>query len=232
MRDVRDLLEAEAADVIVVKPVRVGGPGAVAEIAASAAARGVPVVVSTLFETGDRDRRGPGDGREVAGCHDRRAGPTRSTTAWRRPGCSSTTCSLGSFVVSDGRMRAPGGAGAGGLGVVLDARALDRFRVESIGSLRMTLRPLVSGTLAESARVVARAGGAGRIALVDGSTRWTWADLDARADAVARGLVTAGVGAGARVAVVALPSAAAVATLHGIARVGAVAAPVGTGLTA
>jgi O-succinylbenzoic acid--CoA ligase len=95
----------------------------------------------------------------------------------------------------------------------------------------MTLRPLVSGTLAESARVVARAGGAGRIALVDGSTRWTWADLDDRADAVARGLLTAGVGAGARVAVVALPSAATLATLHGIARVGAVAAPVGTGLT-
>ena len=32
-------------------------------------------------------------------------------------------------------MRAPGGAGAGGLGVVLDARALERFRVDAIGSL-------------------------------------------------------------------------------------------------
>ena len=43
---------ADAADVLVVKPARVGGPGAVAEIAALAAARGVPVVISTLFETG------------------------------------------------------------------------------------------------------------------------------------------------------------------------------------
>ncbi len=49
---VRDLLAAEAVDVLVVKPARVGGPAAAAEIAERAAARGVPVVVSTLFETG------------------------------------------------------------------------------------------------------------------------------------------------------------------------------------
>ena len=52
VRDVRGLLEADAVDVIVVKPARVGGPAAVAEIAELAAARGVPVVISTLFETG------------------------------------------------------------------------------------------------------------------------------------------------------------------------------------
>ena len=37
---------------LVVKPVRVGGPVAVAEIAVAARASGVPVVLSTLFETG------------------------------------------------------------------------------------------------------------------------------------------------------------------------------------
>ena len=35
-----------------VKPARVGGPAVVREIAARAAAAGVPVVVSTFFETG------------------------------------------------------------------------------------------------------------------------------------------------------------------------------------
>jgi L-Ala-D/L-Glu epimerase len=48
----RDLLAAGAADVLVVKPSRVGGPIAAWEIAAMAAADGVPVVISTLFETG------------------------------------------------------------------------------------------------------------------------------------------------------------------------------------
>ena len=45
-------LAAGAADVLVVKPARVGGPAVVREIAARAAAAGVPVVVSTFFETG------------------------------------------------------------------------------------------------------------------------------------------------------------------------------------
>ena len=48
----RRILEAGAADVLVVKPARVGGPVAVLEIAAAARARGVAVVISTLFETG------------------------------------------------------------------------------------------------------------------------------------------------------------------------------------
>jgi o-succinylbenzoate synthase len=134
VRDVRDLLEAEAADVIVVKPARVGGPGAVAEVAASAAVRGVPVVVSTLFETGV----GIAAALAMAGRL-----PDVTTAQWPDPldhglatsGLLEHDLLLGSFVVVDGRMRAPGGPGAGGLSVVLDARALDRFRVESIGSL-------------------------------------------------------------------------------------------------
>jgi L-Ala-D/L-Glu epimerase len=47
-----EALAAGAADVLVVKPARVGGPGVVREIAVRAAAAGVPVVVSTFFETG------------------------------------------------------------------------------------------------------------------------------------------------------------------------------------
>ena len=46
------VLAAGAADFLVIKPARVGGPGVVREIAALAAAVGVPVIVSTFFETG------------------------------------------------------------------------------------------------------------------------------------------------------------------------------------
>jgi L-Ala-D/L-Glu epimerase len=45
-------IAAGAADVLVVKPARVGGPEVVRAIAALGAAAGVPVVLSTFFETG------------------------------------------------------------------------------------------------------------------------------------------------------------------------------------
>jgi o-succinylbenzoate synthase len=48
----RRILDAGAADVLVVKPARVGGPEIVRAIAARAAFAGVPVVLSTFFETG------------------------------------------------------------------------------------------------------------------------------------------------------------------------------------
>ncbi len=82
--------------------------------------------------------------------------------------------------------------------------------------------------------VVARRHAAARpddLAVVDPAVRWTWAALDRRADAAAAGLAAAGVRAGERVALLAAPSAAAVAVLHGIARIGATAAPLGTRLT-
>jgi o-succinylbenzoate synthase len=127
----RDLVEAEAVDALVVKPVRVGGPSAVSEIADHAARRGVPVIVSTLFETGigiaaalsiaaglpavdGRGEDGPDHGLATAGLleHDLLAL---------------------SLLVEDGRMFAPLGPGSGGLGVELDERALDRFRVDAVG---------------------------------------------------------------------------------------------------
>ena len=69
------------------------------------------------------------------------------------------------------------------------------------------------------------------IAVVDGELRWTWRELDRRADAVGRGLAAAGVRAGSRVVLLTRPSASAIAVLHGIARLGGVVAPLGTGLT-
>ena len=49
---VGDLLAAEAVDVLVVKPFRVGGPFVAQEIVELARAAEVPVVMSTMFETG------------------------------------------------------------------------------------------------------------------------------------------------------------------------------------
>ena len=134
VRDVRGLLEAEAADVLVVKPARVGGPGAVAEIAVLAAARGVPVVISTLFETGV--------GIAAALAIAARL-PDVSTDRWPDPldhglataGLLEHDLLARSLIVEDGRMRAPGGVGTGGLGVVLDVRALERFRLDAVGSI-------------------------------------------------------------------------------------------------
>ena len=48
----RALLDAEAVDAMIVKPARVGGPGAALRIAELARAAGVRVVISTLLETG------------------------------------------------------------------------------------------------------------------------------------------------------------------------------------
>ena len=134
VRAVRVLLEAEAVDVLVVKPARVGGPTAVAEIAELAAARGVPVVISTLFETGV--------GIAAALVMAARL-PDVESSRWAGPpdhglataGLLDHDLLRESLIVADGRMHAPGGSGSGGLGIVLDARALDRFRVEAVGSI-------------------------------------------------------------------------------------------------
>ena len=94
----------------------------------------------------------------------------------------------GSLIVEDGRMRAPRRAGSGGLGIVLDERALERFRVEAIGSAAVTT-PTVSPSLADSARLAAaRTRPAARLAVVDGTDPLdVGASSTARADAVGRG---------------------------------------------
>ncbi len=131
---VRGLLAADAVDVLVVKAARVGGPAAAAAIAEMAAERDVPVVISTLFETGI----GIAAGLSIA------AGlPEVVTDRWpfapdhglATAGLLEHDLLLESLVVADGVMHVPADAGAGGLGVTLDARAVDRFRTEAIGSV-------------------------------------------------------------------------------------------------
>ena len=133
VRDVRGLLEADAIDVLVIKPARVGGRGAVAEIAALSAARGVPVVISTLFETGIGIAAALAMAMDV---------PDVASARWPEPldhglataGLLEHDLLARPLIIDDGRMRAPGGS-AGGLGIALDGRALERFRVDAVGSI-------------------------------------------------------------------------------------------------
>jgi o-succinylbenzoate synthase len=121
------LLDEGAADVLVVKPARVGGPGAVAAIASVAAERGVPVVISSLFETGIGLAAG-------IAC----AATLPDVPGWpaaRRAHGLATASVLAHdllavpLVLEGGRIRAPFDAGSGGLGIVVDEAALDRYGV-------------------------------------------------------------------------------------------------------
>ena len=130
---VRTLLAIDAVDALVIKPARVGGPSVVAEIAALAAARGVPVVLSTLFETGV----GIAAALALAASLPEVEGPRWAIA----PDHGLATAGLLEhdlltelLVVAEGRMRVPATPGSGGLGITLDERALERFRVEQIGS--------------------------------------------------------------------------------------------------
>jgi o-succinylbenzoate---CoA ligase len=63
------------------------------------------------------------------------------------------------------------------------------------------------------------------LAVIEGGLRWTWRDLDARADGVALALARGGIGPATRVALLAPAGASAIAFLHGAGRAGAVVAP-------
>jgi len=117
------LLAEGAADVLVVKPSRVGGPVAIAEIAAAARAAGVPVVLSTLFETGI----GIAAARACAG-----GLPGGLAHGLATAGLLEHDLLVEPLAVDGGRMVPPGGAGTGGLGILLDDRALRRFAVEAV----------------------------------------------------------------------------------------------------
>lgn len=121
------LLDEGAADVLVVKPGRVGGPGAVAMIASAAAERGVPVVISSLFETGIGLAAG-------IAC----AATLPDVPGWpasRRAHGLATASVLADdllaspLIIEAGRIRAPYDVGSGGLGIVVDEVALDRYGV-------------------------------------------------------------------------------------------------------
>ena len=95
----------------------------------------MPVVVSTLFETGI----GIAAALAVAGGLPEVVSPRWPVSldhGLATAGLLEHDLLARSLIVEDGRMRAPGGVGAGGLGVVLDVRSLERFRVESVGRLR------------------------------------------------------------------------------------------------
>ena len=131
----RELLDADAVDVLVVKPARVGGPVVGAEIAELAAERGVPVVVSTLFETGVGIAAALAMAAALPEVEGAREG---STTAWRRPACSSTTCCAASWSSRTGGCGFPIAPGPGGLGIEIDAGRVDRYRAEAVEALRMS----------------------------------------------------------------------------------------------
>ena len=127
MAAARAVLDAGAADVLVVKPARVGGPVAVAEIATLAAERGVPVVISSLFETGVGLALG-------LAC----AAALPDVPGWpaadRDHGLATadllaTTCSSARLLVEAGRMRAPGGPRSGALGVTVDESVVHWYEV-------------------------------------------------------------------------------------------------------
>ena len=123
----RELLTARAADVLVVKPARVGGPVAVREIADMAAAEGVPVVISTLFETGV----GLAAALAVSGGLPVVGGAMRD----RAHGLATADLLESDLLtralpIVDGRMIVPDGPG---LGISLDEAALERYAVEWLG---------------------------------------------------------------------------------------------------
>ena len=127
----RELLDAEAVDVLVVKPARVGGLVVGAEIAALAAERGVPVVVSTLFETGV--------GIAAALAMAAKLPEVASGAGPRPPDHGLATAGLlehdllrGELVVEDGRMWLPDEPGPGGLGIEVDEDAVARYRAEAV----------------------------------------------------------------------------------------------------
>jgi o-succinylbenzoate synthase len=134
VRDVRALLLADAVDVLIVKAARVGGRSAVGEIAELAAEQGIPVVISTIFETGI--------GIAAALAIAARVPDVVSSNLTSPLDHGLATAGLlehdllvESLIVEDGRMVAPVGPGSLGLGVRSDPRALDRFRIEAVGSL-------------------------------------------------------------------------------------------------
>jgi o-succinylbenzoate synthase len=123
----RELLAARAADVLVVKPARVGGPLAAWEIAALAAAEGVPVVISTLFETGVGLAAALATAAYLPGGHSRRQLAHGLATA----DLLESDLLVRGLPIVQGRMIVPREPG---LGIALDGAALARYTVEKIGT--------------------------------------------------------------------------------------------------
>ena len=130
LRAARELIEADAVDVLVVKPARVGGLVVGTAIAELAAEHGVPVVVSTLFETGV----GIATALAMAAGMPRAGDPLDHGLA--TAGVLEHDLLREELVVDDGRMWLPDRPGPGGLGIELDDDAVARYRAETVEAVR------------------------------------------------------------------------------------------------
>jgi L-alanine-DL-glutamate epimerase-like enolase superfamily enzyme len=130
LRAARLLLDAQAVDVLVVKPVRVGGIVVAAEIADLAADRGVPVVISTLFETGVGIAAGLAIAAALPDVRDGGRLEHLPDHGLATAGLLETDLLVEGLVLDGGFLRAPHGAGAGRLGVSLDQSALARYAAD------------------------------------------------------------------------------------------------------
>jgi o-succinylbenzoate synthase len=124
------VLDHDAADVLVVKPARVGGMMAVARIESLATARGVPVVVSSLFETGIGLAAALACASSVSQFSDLPGWPA----AGRDHGLATSDLLEDDLLVEplrveDGRMWAPAGPGSTALGIAVDEASVERHRV-------------------------------------------------------------------------------------------------------
>jgi L-alanine-DL-glutamate epimerase-like enolase superfamily enzyme len=128
---VRRLLAEGAADVLVVKPARVGGPLAVAEIAEAAAARAVPVVLSTLFETGIGIAAALASAARLPHVAAARF-PASLAHGLATAGLLEHDLLDEPLVIDSGHMHAPGGVGTGRLGIRVDRGAVSRFTAEFV----------------------------------------------------------------------------------------------------
>jgi O-succinylbenzoate synthase len=130
----RALLDAEAVDVLVLKLSRIGGAAAALEIAELAEQSKVPVVLSTLFETGVGVAAALQVAATLEGKRSRRPGPSSLDHGLATAGLLEHDLLADGLVVEDGRMRPPDpGPGSGGLGIGIDEAAMRRYAVESIG---------------------------------------------------------------------------------------------------
>jgi O-succinylbenzoic acid--CoA ligase len=213
----RRLLAAAAADVLVVKPSRVGGPLETLRIAQLADAQGVSTVLSTSFETG-----------VGLACAIHAAAVLPG--AQRAHGLGTTGLLQGDLLAGGprpdrGRLVVPVGPG---LGITLDPVALARFRTVPIGGVTIGGSDGGAGGRSSvgSRRGSGSADSAGpapdRPAVVDGSLRWSGTDLDAAAVRIGWGLAKAGVSPGSRVALLAGETAGTIAAIHAVRRTGAV----------
>jgi L-alanine-DL-glutamate epimerase-like enolase superfamily enzyme len=116
------ILEVGAADFLVVKPARVGGPVVVRAIAAHAAEAGVPVVLSTFFETGIGLVAAVRAAAELPRIGEERAHGLATT------GLLEHDLLMKPMAVEAGRIALPSAP-------ELDAAALDRFAVERVGQM-------------------------------------------------------------------------------------------------